>query len=395
MALVVPLTLVFVALLVRPGDTTIVSEPLLSPDGRLVAFGVSFEAWPSPVGRGYVLNTENGRSWRLTGTEGGWVDWGGWSPQGRYLAYSITPGALHGAWLRLDGRDVVEDQGLGIFDAQTGKVRHVWHPAMHYGSGIRWREEGVIGVVSEEWRSGIEPFKPRSAVGQFRYEVATGAFERIGPVKESLVREEPPSDAAPEDWRLNDPNGRGFALVFRHSEAPGAVGGAFELIRPKDDIATEIGRIDEPIYKLYGFCIFSPGGRFLLYPARDGEGPLALWLLELATGDCRRLEPPGPLTAWLPQLTPDETRLVWSPAARYHPDSYGAREKYFYVHDLNSRASQPLKLAEGATGRWAATTPAALDNTFLYFVRGASLCRVRLDGTGLEELFPARRPLSR
>ncbi|MBM4041873.1 MAG: hypothetical protein FJ290_25525, partial [Planctomycetes bacterium] len=167
-ASVVPLILVVPSLLLGPGDATAVSEPRLSPDGRFVAFVVHFKAWPLHPCSCYVLNTESGQAWRLSRFQQSALRFPGecdWSPGGRCLAYCVYPGPLREARLRLAGADVGHAEDLGIFDTLTGEAREVRHPAIHYGSRIRWKEEGVIGVESEDWSAGGRIFQTWGATG--------------------------------------------------------------------------------------------------------------------------------------------------------------------------------------------------------------------------------------
>ena len=392
MALVAPASVV---LSLDAGEPTWLTRLWLSPDGRFVTFAAYYEAWPFDPYRGhccgYVLNVETGRATRLTRFERSGPDIDRpWSPKGRYLAYLIYPGPLRAAWLRLSGRSPFPfEEALGVFDTQTGLARGVRHGAIHYGSEVKWVGEGVIRIRSEDWHTVTIEGPTWGATGEFRYDAESGTLERVGPPTGTGMQEALPSAPGEALWRLDDPMGRGYVGVFRRDAQPGAEGGTFELRDARGGVPLQLGWLHVPPLAVYAFWAFSPSGRWLLYPTQDADGHLSLWHLELASGERRKLDTPRPLPQWHPHFTPDETRLVWTPRFEFASLAPSESSKpRFYIQGLPSGRLLPLEFPRRLEGWEGALRDATVGNSALYFIGGAHLYRVPLDGTAPGQLVP-------
>ncbi len=397
MALVAPMAVIVACLRLGPADADRFQDPQLSPDGRFLAFSVDLKGWPldSQDFRAYVLETDTGRLRGLTCLQSSGLVHGPWSPQGRYLAYWTVPGPFGKAWRRLRRVEEHGETGRAILDTRTGERHEVrYRTSFAHWS---WTDEGVISVWSDA-SPRVSPVKRRQYVEE-RYDVASRTWAEVarGVSWEAFKararrvgrwRQEGAPDAPEEEtiWRLDDPKGRGLSLVARPLAAPGAEGWALELADARGGAARQLGETDSIGDDR---AEFSPAGRWLAYVAREGTGPLAVWLLEVGSGERRKMNGPGQALEWQPRFTPDDTRLVWLPGSAVVRRAGGeAAGLCFYVQELPSGLPQRVELP----GRGAVLPEdlhfAGPDNACLYFIREARLWRVPLDGGSPQPLFP-------
>jgi len=405
MALVAPAAVVVACLLLRQEDATRLSAPQLSPNGRFLAFDADVETWPFPAPAPYacVLDTATCQTLALTRIRRSCLPLPSpWSPQGRYLVYWVGQGPLAKGWrIRTsNGVEGVNAHVCAILDTQTGETQEATAEPLPIVF-IKVGEDGVVtawGIADEEaasdltrrWYEYVYHWDSRTWRKSERALTRAEVSDRMRAPGTWRLMRPPESSGNPDEvypWQLDDPHGRGLSLALRpHENALGKPWGA-QLTSDRGRTWKSLGGFEDA-YDVKPYCGFSRGGRWLTYAIEWEEDSLAVWLLEVGSGEARKLSAPGPVRQWQPRVTPDDTRLVWLSAYAAVRQAHGEQGPCFYVQDLPS--GQPRRVDLPGRGQASPDSIhfAGPDDKWLYFVREARLWRVALDGSGAELLFP-------
>jgi len=409
-------------------------------DGRRVALSVLTNPCPFPfapsVVRCCILDCTSGEQQVLTRLNSSSALVRGWSPRGRYLAYWVSwdwaarlvPG------LQASGYVGWPSGRTGVLDTATGRARLVpcAPSTLQMSAAIlaRWADEDLL--VLQALSGQYLGYRP--STGELRPLGLPHAHEDY--TEEHLVSRQgsglltfrrcpdAPADHALESGplALYDPargkwverplpSGTRVLDVSRDRRRIVFCEGPQPRLRPKDTVQIQVldltdrsatpSLVGEAAYGAVTaglwVCRFSPTGRWVLsYDAQPETGTCAASLYEVETARRRELSGPPTRAFVVCQLSLDESALVWNCQAGATRRDDASAELLVYVQDITTGALHaiPKPRRDGARElRVSGPVSLAPGHGALFFAYGAAAYRIRLDGTGLEQVFPERKPI--
>jgi hypothetical protein len=402
-----------------PADAVEIHGVAPSPDGRHVAFCARLrQGGFSPFGRTRwcVLDTETGRSRlvaRFRMASAAYPP--AWSPDGRYAAFRLFASPAELLVSQIKGTEI--RARVAVFDTRTGTVLDP--PAAEIGSASdgQWLGPDELLIPSHEplglhhWRLASRTVDWIPAPTGWRFFIMRSEGTDGNPVLCTRVGEKQFGiailDAASRNWTVRTLEKGTYlqalnaaarlALLARYPPDPDAAEPSLELLDLATGAVEPLGPAQTKGDALLVRYRFSPDGRWLVFcGASEEAGVDAIgWLRDIPARRNRRIDPPDASGDWLPRFTQDGTQLVWLYRSLHIWSTDGVDRWAPRVDDLATGARRTLSWREAARLAPIDRILAELQADRVVFTHTDNkLYRMDIDGTGLEQLFPEKRPVT-
>jgi WD40 repeat protein len=143
---------------------------------------------------------------------------------------------------------------------------------------------------------------------------------------------------------------------------------------------------------------FSPDGRYVLLATGNkysrGADRVTSRLYDIAAGCWRMVSDDVALRYPEPTFTPDGSRILWGKTSQIPGYDDSPSLPRFHVYDIATAQLRPLPIRRTSLLPPGPNSHALHDGGIYFTCGGAAIYHIRLDGTGLERVFPRKQALT-